>query len=168
MAAAADGRRAPAGCVPRLATQVDIAFDGTRRDFDDLLCAPSPPPPPPSPPPPSPIDCVALVPDGGRCGAPPLAADAVCWHCCSSQGFCGTDDGGGLWCGEGNQPQFSYAKLDPGSAQCGTHTTVVFGARQCVTDPATGRQHCVALPEGRDVNSEDPATQAMLKRVFSL
>ena len=43
----------------------------------------------------------------------------MCWHCCSASGFCGKDAGDGLWCGEGNQPAYSYAKIDPSSNLCG-------------------------------------------------
>ena len=43
----------------------------------------------------------------------------MCWHCCSATEFCGNDAGDGLWCGEGNQPAYSYAKIDPSSTLCG-------------------------------------------------
>ena len=99
---------------------VDINMYGTRKTFPDLACAPSPSPPSPPPPPPRPIDCASLLSDGDQCGAGVAddGGDAMCRHCCSSTGFCGTDDGDGLWCGAGNQPEYSYAKLDPGGSLC--------------------------------------------------
>ncbi len=65
--------------------------------------------------------CDDLVEDGGRCGAADGGADPtprICRHCCGSTGFCGKDDGDGLWCGEGNQPLYSYAKIEPDGTQC--------------------------------------------------
>ena len=97
------------------------------------------------------LSCKTLIDDGGRCGFAALdPAAAVCWHCCSDAGFCGKDGGDGPWCGaENNLPEYSYAKIDPGSAACGVRHIVTFQSRQCVSTaeaPFFRRRHYWAPP----------------------
>ena len=53
-------------------------------------------------------------------------------------------------------------------AHTGKRHVVTFQQGQCVVNPATGKQHCMALPEGVDINSDDPRVQRMKQVVFAM
>jgi len=164
----------------------DIGYNGVRVDFGDVPCAPSPPPAlPPALPPVSPtlaastlvssptsapstylgrvgapIDCLSLKEDGAQCGTSNATSNAtICRHCCSSTGFCGNGD---LWCGAGNQPGLSYAKIDPSGALCAPPPSppllppprVSQQPAQCVT-MSDGSTRCVSVPVTASLNGND-------------
>lgn len=39
---------------------------------------------------------------------------------------------------------------------------------QCIVNPATGKQHCIRLPEGLDINSKNPAVVRAKQRTFAI
>lgn len=53
-------------------------------------------------------------------------------------------------------------------AHTGKRHVVTFQQPQCVVNPATSKQHCMMLPEGLDINSEDPSVQQIKKAVFAM
>ena len=84
------------------------------------------------------------------------------------RGTCGADDGTGPWCGADNLAEYSYAKIDPRRSLCGVKHFVTFQPKQCFVDTETSKQHCIALPEGLDINSDDPSVAQMKKWVTQL
>ena len=95
-----------------------------------------------------------------------LINGAICHNCCSgTTGTCGADDGTGPWCGADNLAEYSYAKIDPRRSLCGVKHFVTFQPRQCFVDAETSKQHCIALPEGLDINSDDSSVARMKKWV---
>ena len=127
---------------------------------------PPTPPPPKPPPPPTPLDCATLVKDGSACG--PTGGGAVCLGCCGASGVCGTDDGTGAWCGEGNLANYSYVKLHPDRTLCGALYDVPQGPSQCTVDSSSGRTHCVSMPAGYDASSDDAYVQRLRQRAFAI
>ena len=135
---------------------VDINNEVALQCFCALPCTPSPPPAPP------PIACDALVENTGLCG--PNHGNAMCRYCCSSTGFCGDDDGTGIYCGEGAIRGSSYKLIDPERATCPWKPDPVEFEQYCTVNPMNNKQYCVRLPAGKSM--ADPVVVRGLQKLF--
>ena len=50
----------------------------------------------------------------------------------------------------------------------GTHKIIKWGPHHCITDPATGKNACIVLPEDQDINSNSPKVQRAIRLAFKL
>ena len=71
----------------------------------------------------------------------------------------------------------SRGRLDPAGTRCPAWRVAGFEAPpleyqmqppQCIVNPATGKQHCIRLPEGLDINSDNPAVVRSKQRTFAV
>ena len=110
-----------------------------------------------------PIACDALVENTGLCG--PNHGNAMCRYCCSSTGFCGDDDGTGIYCGEGAIRGSSYKLIDPERVTCPWKPDPVeFDPEYCTVNPMNNKQYCVRLPAGKSM--ADPVVVRGLEKLF--
>ena len=106
--------------------------------------------------------CDALVANTGLCG--PNHGNAMCEYCCSSAGFCGDDDGTGIYCGAQAIQGSSYKLVDPNRTVCPWRPTVAQFQQYCTVNPVNNKQYCVRLPAGKSMS--DPVVVRGLQKLF--
>ena len=104
--------------------------------------------------------------DGAHtCAEPDLLASVLIAAAEEGEGEAAVPNGA---CRAGALAAYSYKALDPGSGTCGVVKKFKPLPQQCVINPATGNQHCLALPEGFNISSDDVVVQEMKQRAFEL